>query len=198
MFCGVENDNSGLAILNRGLPEYAVHEDEERTIGLTLLRTYRFPIIGANPEDVATDETQVMCQCLRQFIFEYAICPYKGCWEEADVYRNAHQFNLRLRLNQVGKSKGSLPKSLDFIKIEPDQLILSAIKKAARNNSLIVRVFNPTEKTVNGSISFWKSIQKAEIVNLNEEYIADAEIDGNMIRVTAAKNKILTFRIEFK
>jgi hypothetical protein len=70
MFSGVEDGKSRLAILNIGLPEYATLEDENRTIALTLLRTYRFPIIGANPEDVATDEMQVMCQCLRTFIVE--------------------------------------------------------------------------------------------------------------------------------
>ena len=198
MFCGVEDGNTGLAILNIGLVEYAAHDDEERTIGLTLLRTYRFPIIGADPEDVSTDETQVMCQCLRPLIFDYAICPYKGDWSQGNVYRYANQFNLKLRLNQAGQSHGNLPSTMNFIKIEPDELILSAVKKSARKNSLIIRLFNPSEETVSGSIKFWKPIKKANLVDLNENLISQASFKEDLVNVIATKNKIITIEVYFK
>lgn len=198
MFCGVENGKSGLAILNIGLPEYAVHEDEDRTIGLTLLRTYRFPIIGANPEDVATDETQVMCQCLCPFTFDYAIYPYQGNWSDGHVYRNANQFNLKLRLNQVGRSRGYLAAAMSFIQIEPEQLVLSAVKKSSRNKSLIVRIFNPTEATVTGTITFWKPIQQANQVDLNENIISPVRFDSKKVHITVSKNKIMTLEIILK
>jgi mannosylglycerate hydrolase len=195
MFCGLEDGKSGLAIFNVGLPEYAAHEDEDRTIGLTLLRTYRFPIIGANPEDVATDEAQVMCQCLRPLSYDYAIFPYQGDWNDGQVYRYANQFNLKLRLNQAGPSQGNLPSSMSFIQIEPEQLVLSAIKKSSRNKSLIIRVFNPTEETVSGTIRFWRSIQQANVVDLNEKDLLKADFTGNKIKITATKNKIITFDV---
>lgn len=197
MFCGIEDGQSGLAILNVGLPEYAAHEDEQRTIGLTLLRTYRFPIIGADPEDVTTDETQVMCQCLRPFTSDYAICPYKGNWNQGHVYEFANEFNLKLRLNQVGRSMGNLPSTMSFITVEPEQLVLSAVKKSSRNNNLIVRVFNPMEDTVSGSIKFWKRIAEANLVDLNEKKISKADYDGNSVKVTAGKNKIVTIEVSF-
>ncbi|MCI0495036.1 glycosyl hydrolase-related protein, partial [candidate division KSB1 bacterium] len=188
----------GLAILNIGLPEYAVHDDEKRTIGLTLLRTYRFPIIGADPEDVATDETQVMCQCLRRFTFDYAIYPYARNWDAGQVFRYANQFNLKLRLNQAGKSHGNLPPVLSFMKIDPEQLVLSAVKKSSRQDSLIVRIFNPTEKTVSGTLSFWKKISMANQVDLNEKFIEEAVFDENSIKINVTKNKIITIEVCFK
>jgi len=195
MFCGIEDGKSGLAILNIGLPEYAVHEDQDRTIGLTLLRTYRFPIIGADPEDVATDETQTMCQCLRPFVFDYAIYPYQGNWDTGQVYREALQFNLRLHLNQTGRSHGTLPHTMAFIHIEPEQLILSAIKKSDRSDGLIVRLFNPTEETISGAIRFWKPIAKANFVNLNERYVSPADVHEDRISITVTKNKIVTLEV---
>ena len=198
MFCGVEHGKSGLGILNIGLPEYAVHEDENRTVGLTLIRTYRFPIIGADPEDVATDETQVMCQCLRRFTFDYAIYPYAGNWDAGQVFRYANQFNLKLRLNQAGKSHGDLPPVLGFIKIDPEQLVLSAVKKSSRQDSLIVRVFNPTEKTVSGTIRFWKRILMANLVDLNEKFISETIFDENSVKIHVTKNKIITLEVFFK
>ncbi len=195
MFCGVEDGNSGLAILNIGLPEYAVHEDLDRTIGLTLLRTYRFPIIGADPEDVATDETQTMCQCLRPFVFDYAIYPYQGNWSTGQVYREALQFNLRLHLNQAGRSQGWLPHTMAFVQIEPEQLVLSAIKKSDRGEGLVVRLFNPTEETVLGTIRFWKPIAQANLLNLNEQYLSPADFHEDKISVTITRNKIVTLEV---
>ena len=198
MFCGVEGKKNGLALLNVGLPEYAVHDDEDRTIGLTLLRTYRFPIIGANPETVQTDHSQVMCQCLRKFTFEYALYPYAGSWDKGQVVQQANRFNIKMRLNQVGRSSGTLPSTLGLIKIEPEELVLSAVKKSDRNNSLIVRVFNPTEKTVSGSVTFWKSIQKANLVKLDESVEKAADISGNAVKISATANKIVTIEVFFE
>lgn len=195
LFCGVGGKNSGLAILNMGLPEYAVHADEPRTIGLTLVRTYRFPIIGANPEDVSTDETQVMCQCLRPFTFDYAIYPYKGDWNQGQVMRAARNFNLKLRLNQTGRSTGTLPSTLGFVQVAPEQLVLTAVKKSSRNDSLIVRVFNPTGKTVKGHLAFWQPLQKANLVKLNEKVISEASFKGNRVEIAATPNQIVTVEV---
>ncbi|MDZ7338663.1 MAG: glycosyl hydrolase-related protein [candidate division KSB1 bacterium] len=195
MFCGVQGEGHGLAILNVGLPEYAVFEDEQRTIGLTLVRTYRFPIIGADPENVATDETQVMCQCLRPFTFDYAVYPYQGVWHEGGVYEYANRFNLKLRLVQAGRSTGELPPSLSFIDIQPGTLVLSAVKRSSRSDGLIVRVFNPTEETVDGSISFWRPVREARLVKLNEKPIGPARCEGRSVFLRADKNKIVTLEV---
>lgn len=195
LFCGVAGKNTGLALLNIGLPEYAVHEDERRTIGLTLVRTYRFPIIGANPEDVSTDTTQVMCQCLRPFTFDYAIYPFEGDWNTGEVMRAARNFNFKLRLNQTGRSTGTLPATLGFIQVEPEQLVLTAVKKSSRNDHLIVRVFNPTGKTVKGHLVFWKPVRQANLVKLNETVISAAVFSDNAVEITATPNQIVTVEV---
>ncbi len=195
MFCGVQGEGHGLAIFNVGLPEYAVFEDEQRTIGLTLVRTYRFPIIGADPENVATDETQVMCQCLRPFTFDYAIYPYRGGWHEGKVYEYANRFNLKLRLAQTGRSTGTLPPSLSFIDIRPATLVLSAVKRSSRTDGLIVRLFNPTEEEVEGTVSFWRPVREARLVKLNEKVIAPARFQGPTVFLRAEKNKIVTLEV---
>ncbi|MGQ9853306.1 MAG: alpha-mannosidase [Candidatus Oleimicrobiaceae bacterium] len=195
MFCGVQGEGHGLAILNVGLPEYAVHEDEQRTIGLTLVRTYRFPIIGADPENAATDETQVMCQCLRPFVFDYAIFPYQGTWEQGGVFEQANRFNLKLRLNQTGRSTGDLPSCLSFIRIEPDALVLSAVKRSSRNDSLVVRLFNPTERRVEGVVTFWRPVKRANLVKLNELPLEAATVKGDRLLLPVAKKKIVTVEV---
>ena len=198
MFCGVEGKKDGMALLNVGLPEYAVYDDEVRTIGLSLVRTYRFPIIGADPEDVAVDETQVGTQCLRPFVFDYALYPYDGSSEKGGVFEQAKRFNLKMRLNQTGRSTGTLPNTLSFINVKPAELVLSAVKKAARSDAMIVRVYNPTSKTVSGDIAFWKTIESANEVNLNEKVLEKAEFADQAVKVKAGPNKIVSFEVKLK
>ena len=195
MFAGIENGKTGLAIFNIGLPEYAAFADRDRTIGLTLLRTYRFPVIGANPEDTATDWSQRMCQCLRPFVFDYAIYPYRGDWREGEVHRHANQFNLPLRLNQTGPSKGFLPTGLSFITIEPDDIVLSGVKKSSRNDNLIIRMFNPTPETIEAKISFYKRIRQANLTNLKEQVTKNVDFQERSLRLTLGKSKIITLAV---
>jgi alpha-mannosidase len=195
MFCGIEDGKSGLALFNIGLPEYSVAEDPERTVGLTLLRTYRYPIIGANPEDTTTDESQVMCQCLRPFTFDYAMYPYAGDWQEGQVFQYAYRFNLPLRVNQTGRSSGGLPPSMAFVHIEPERLVLSAVKRSSRSRGLIIRLFNPTQKTIEGRITLFRPIRRANQVNLDEQVIGPADHRGDSIFLAVSGSRIVTLDV---
>ena len=195
MFCGVEDEEGGLAVVNIGLPEYAVHDDPVRTVGLTLLRTYRYPVIGANPEDTTTDGSQLMCQCLRPFCFDYAVYPYAGGWETGQVFRQAYRFNLPLRLSQTGRSGGTLPPSLAFVRLEPEQLVLSALKASSRSAGLIIRLFNPTERTIEGRLTLFRPVREATFVDLNEQPLGPAGHQGSSVFLTAAKGRIVTVEV---
>ena len=59
-------------------------------------------------------------------------------------------------------------------------------------------MFNPTEETIAGTIAFWKKLEQANQVDLNEKIISKADFEGNAIKVTAKKNKILTYEIFMK
>ncbi len=197
-FCGVEDEISGLALFNMGLPEYAVHEDKERTIGLTLLRTFRFPVIGANPEDVEYDMSQVMTQCKRPFTFDYALYPYAGNCREGGVFEWADRFHNPLRIHQTGKSNGILPTVFSFFEIDPDVLVFSAVKLSSRNNNLIIRLFNPTKKKIDGSITFFRKIKEAYWVKLNEKRDKKAVWEGKKVSVIAEGHKILSLEVKLQ
>ncbi|MDH7481584.1 MAG: glycoside hydrolase family 38 C-terminal domain-containing protein [Armatimonadota bacterium] len=192
----VNDGEKGLTIINKGLPEYEVYDDEARTIALTLLRCVgRLSGSGETPTAIPTPGAQ----CLGKHRFEYAILPHKGTWEDAMVWRQAHQFNVKMLAIQTGVHKGKLPAEHSFIEVDAPSLVITAIKKAEDRDSLIVRFFNISEQNAhNVKIRVDKAIS-ARTVNLNEEPGTELtmESDGSVILdVPGRKIATLEFNLE--
>ena len=74
--------------------------------------------------------------------------------------------------------------------------MVSAIKKAYQEDAIIIRLFNPTEKYLKGSLEIFPGIKKAWLTDLNEEKIEKIAIqsDGS-ISIKAGPKKIITISI---
>ena len=91
-------------------------------------------------------------------------------------------------------TKLALPKS--YITVSGKDISTSIIKCAQDSeNAIIVRVFNVSGNSADGSVNTAFEIKKAECVNLNEEYINDAEVKDNKILFSLGAYKIATFKI---
>ena len=189
----VNDGERGLTIINKGLPEYEVYDDDARTVALTLLRCVgRLSGGGDTPTAIQTPGAQ----CLGKYRFEYAILPHKGTWLEARVWQQAHQHNVPMLAIQTGEHDGELPPEYGFVEISPPELIITAIKKAEDRDGLLVRFFNITDENIHEARVKVQKATTARTVNLNEEPHNDLimEADGSVVLDVPAK-KIVT--IEF-
>lgn len=194
-FADVSDDKNGLAVIVDGLKEYEVKDDKQRTIAVTLFRGFEYIIQPSSKQDYTFQKGS---QCLGKSSYRLAIYPHKGDWQIGEVYKEALSFNNPLSLVQSGKAKGTLPIENSFIKIYPDDLIFSALKKSENENGFVLRVYNPTEKDVEGRIEFFKPISKVEQVTLEEILVNDVElINQKSFSVSLAKKKIGSYKIYF-
>jgi len=92
-FVDVNNGRIGLAIANRGLPEYEiVEEDGKAVIALTLLRS-----IGAISQKglltrkglVGPPISTPNAQCIGRYEFFYSIIPHRGDWRKGRILQEA-------------------------------------------------------------------------------------------------------------
>ena len=193
-FVDLSDGEAGLAIINDGMREYEVKETPERPIALTLLRGYEFrqsPVIDrwdVHPE-------MPLAQSLGENEWRYAIYPHAGCWDDATVYREAECQNLPLEVGQAGRHDGDLPKQTGFLKVSPANLVLSALKRCEERKSLILRLYNPTERTLKGTVTCYKTIKRARLTNLNEKPDKKLSSQGNSLRLTVAKKKMVTVEL---
>jgi len=195
-FVDVSDGRVGLAIINDGLREYEVKDNDERYIALTLLRAYEFkqsPVIDR--WDVYPE--MKLSQAPGEHEFRYAIYPHAGTWDKAKVLREADIFNLPLEVGQAGSHEGSLPKEMSFIEVEPVNLAMSALKLCEDRGSLILRIFNPTWKDIDGKLKLYRAVKEAYLTNLNEERQDELEINKDTVELHVPKKKILTIEVVF-
>jgi mannosylglycerate hydrolase len=151
-FVDISDDLGGLALLNEGLKAYEASDDPARTISLTMLRC--FPLrICVTQEMLDYSQTDKGSQCLGKHTFRYAVMPHSGDFESAKLWQAADRFNLALTAAQVGPTvHGTEALTKSFLEVKPDVIPVSAVKRSENGNGWIVRIYNPFEKTISGSI----------------------------------------------
>jgi mannosylglycerate hydrolase len=196
-FVDVTDGKHGSAVLVNGLKEYEVLNDKKRTIAITLFRSFEFIIAPSSRQDYTHQKGS---QCLGRQSFELSFYPHKGDWNKGEVYAEALNFNNPLRLVQTGRTSGELPSSASFMSIEPQQLMFSALKKAesGAKDHYVLRVYNPTEETISGTISTQFQIVEASLLTLEEKVISMLPLkDKNTVKIDVGPKKISTILFIF-
>jgi len=186
-FAAVTDGSHGLAVLNRGLPEYEVMDDAERTIAVTLLRCYKMFI----PKLKTIDPTQQGSQCPGKHAFEYAVCPFEGD-SAITVQKVAAAYGLPMKVAQSGRQQGRLPLRMSFLDVTYP-LVISAIKRAEERETIIIRLFNPSHEDVDGRICFYQPLKSAYLLNMEEERLEELKVtEHHSIRLHIGGKKIMT------
>lgn len=208
-FVAVEQKDKGLALLNKGCTNYRIRKSNQGGVDicLTLLRAVGWvsrPDLGSRHGNASPMIKAPGAQCIGTHVFEYSLVPYQGGVHEAGIQQMAHDFNANLVAIETASHEGVLPSKMGFMKITPDDLIITAVKKAEDVNQMIVRCYNPRNESCLGELSAFKSIKNVKFVNLNEEDIPKDEIEGisvtlndGVVSLCLAPKKICTLRVSF-
>ena len=194
-FVDCSDEGSGLAIINDGLREYEVTDDDDRAIILTLMRGFEIALTTVSWRWEMHPEMP-LTQSPGQHHFRYAVYPHEGGWENG-VFEEAERLNVPMEAAQAGPHPGHLPKSYGFLEVAPENLVLSALKRAENGKGVIVRLFNPTKKRIKGVITAAKTITKARLTNLNEEPGEELTPDDNKVNVKVGAKKIATLELRW-
>ena len=90
-----------------------------------------------------------------------ALFPFQGEFPVEQAIREGQAFNRALRPVGTSAHSGALDSSGEFFSLKPERVLLSAVKKAEENDSLIIRLFNPTDKDADAELVFNKSLLSA-------------------------------------
>ncbi len=197
-FVDVTDGNNGFAVLVDGLKEYEILNDKKKTLAITLFRGFEYIIQPSSKQDYTFQKGS---QCLGEQFFNLSFYPHTGDWLKGEVYKEALNFNNSIRLVQMGGSEGKLPATAGFIKLEPEELIFSALKKSEdeKSNSYVLRFYNPTNKKITGKVTTLFKLQKVEQLTLEEKFVDELKLtDQNKFSIKAEKKKIITLKIYIK
>jgi alpha-mannosidase len=182
-FTDVSDGEIGLMIANRGLPEVEVidvKEKGETEIALTLIRC-----IGVLSRDgmsvrqghagpaLETPGAQVP----GKGVYEYAIIPHKGAWQQA--YQHAYAFETSLQAIQTDLHHGEISDHGSFIAHAPMEFVISSVKESEDGKGWLVRGYNISSETIQVNLKPLRKFSHARQINLAEEEIHALVMDDD-------------------
>jgi alpha-mannosidase len=129
---------------------------------------------------------------LGRWKFQYSVIPHEGGWQSA--YAEAHRFVRPLRAVRVSRGSGGLPETASLLEVEPPDVILSALKVAEDDGSIIARVYNIGSQAVEARVALRVPFSKVERVDLNEERTQAIPHDDGSVRIDLKTNEIATLK----
>ena len=193
-FVDLSDGKEGFALLNKGLREYEVQDDDARTLKLTLLRTQRAYMTATSdmiPEELAQYTGQ---HSIGKMEFEYALYPHTGDWKEADVFQKAYAFKTTMNAVKGVVKEGVLPAQGSFFTVSDDKrIMISAIKQSEDKSGTIVRLFNTTGDTVKFDVNIMLPVTSVSEVKLNEKVVKDIDVVDGKFSAEMGPHKIITF-----
>ena len=174
------NGVHGLSILNTSKYGYDAAGD---TIRITLLRSPKWP-------DAEAD--------MGHHHFHYALYPHAGTWREALTVRHGWEYNYPLTAVVTTAHPGSLPAEHSFASVSPENVVLTAVKKAEDANGLIFRVYEWAGKQSTVEFHVPPGATGATVTNMIEVPEGDAlPVTGDVVKVPIKPYEILTIRVDY-
>jgi len=135
--------------------------------------------------------------------FSYALYPHAGDWKQALTVRHGYEYNYQLQAMQVAAHAGSLPLEHSFVSVQPENVVLTAMKKAEDSDSLIFHAYEWAGKSSNVTFTVPAGATGAVLTNLLEQPLEPPQgsplaITGTQLTVPIHPFEILTVRVDYK
>lgn len=196
------DDSSGAVIVADGLMEYeVVSHDAGPAIALTLLRS----VGDLSRDDLATRMGHAGpglatpgAQCLGPHEFRFAFIPRGVPPGAADLFRMARDLLAPPRLFSPCGGDGTLPSAQSFIRVDAApgaSAVLSACKVADGRESVVMRLFNPTDLPAAVKIRPCVPISAVHLTDLAEQREEKCARAGGSVTLELGPHRIQTIEI---
>jgi alpha-mannosidase len=128
--------------------------------------------------------------------FGYALVPHGGDWKEGQVVRRGYEFNNPLLAREAMAHSGDLPARKSFVRVGPENVVLTAMKMASGYNdrNIIVRLVEMEGRKTEAVIDWPWPVQAWE-TDLIERPLKKITGEGTPLRVPLEPYEIKTIRI---
>lgn len=205
----LQDNQGGLAVFNRGLPEFQTWPDGDRGVvyALTLLRCVdwlsRDDLATRNRTNAGPTLHTPDAQCPGRHVFRYAVAPFAGDAREAGLTDQSQLYRVPVVTGQ-GVARGVRPGGRGLLRKTDPRVDVTAIKQAENGPFLTVRLVNLAEVPVVEVLEFGLPVLDAEKTNLLETAL-DLERDpvfvsdgGTKIKVPLQPHEIATLMVELE
>jgi alpha-mannosidase len=200
-WAAVEEGEHGMAVLSRGLPEYEVLAAEGgvassadgtgvgaaggNAIAVTLLRS----VDHVHSRDSLTIDRRAwgipfrvpLAQCEGRHGFSLAVRPYAGDWAGAAVDHAGERFSTGYRAHALPAAAADVRLGQPLLgSVEPEGVILSALKPAEDGDGVIVRLWNNRDVGREARLELAPEVTRLTRCDLAESPLRDGSGEGHV------------------
>jgi alpha-mannosidase len=131
--------------------------------------------------------------------FTYSLYPHAGTWREALTVHQGYEVNYPLMSASTTKHPGTLTASRSFFSTREDNVVITAIKKDADDNALIIRFYEWAGKTGDVHLVLPQNASDAWQTNLMEATQNSPSLGatGQVVTVPTNAYEIKTVKVQF-
>jgi alpha-mannosidase len=129
--------------------------------------------------------------------FTYSLYPHGGGWKEAMTIRRGYELNYKLLSMPFEKHQGSLAAAHSFLQATPDNVIVTAMKKAEDENALVVRFYEWVGKDSEVTIQLPAGAESAVETDLMEKPLANLSVSNGRVSIHTKPYEIKTIKVKF-
>jgi alpha-mannosidase len=176
----ISDDKHGFSLLNNSKYGY---DAKGNVLRLSLLRSPEWP-------DPHADEGH--------HAFTYSLYPHAGGWREALTVRQGYELNYQLLAMQTTKHEGALPPEHAFLEVAQENVILTAVKKAEDDDSLVLRFYEWAGRAGDVRIQLPPGSESAEDADLMERPTHALPLRASAVTVHTKPYEIKTVKVRFR
>jgi len=170
----------GLSILNKDKYGY---DAVGNLLRITLLRSPKWPDPDAD---------------MGHQHFHYALYPHSGTWKDALTVRHGWEYDYPLHAVVTTAHAGSLPAEHSFASVSPENVVLTAVKKAEDAKGLIFRAYEWAGKESMVEFHVPPGATGAMVTNMMETPEgSQLALTGDVVKAPIKPYEILTIRVDY-
>ncbi len=131
-------------------------------------------------------------------IFTYALLPHVGDHRQGQVVQQAYALNNPLQIVPADVHEGSLPESQSFFEVDRVGVVIEAVKKAERENAIIVRLYeahgNRGDLTLRTPLPF----KQAFTADLMERTLEEIKLSDGEVTLSIEPFEIMTLKFSIE
>jgi alpha-mannosidase len=129
--------------------------------------------------------------------FTYSLYPHGATWREAQTVRIGYELNYRPLVEQTETHDGTLAAHDSFMQFGSDNVVLTALKKAEDENSLVFRFYEWAGKETDVKLELPPGAQSASETDLMEKSIGPLSLQDGAVVVHTRPYEIKTVKVQF-
>ncbi len=129
---------------------------------------------------------------------KYSLYPHTGDWRKALSFRKGYELNhpLEALVTTAKVSQGDLPEEASFLRIKPENIVLSCLKLAEDSSDIIIRIYDATGDGGEADITFGFLVTEAVESDLLERSLRKLNVQDKTFKVQLGPWEIKTFRLK--